>query len=267
MRSKKNDDIANYRYKDDKLLAATVEKAIKSGYCLPIVPSHHTRPRVIGWKVVAKRLIVSYVDQELVGNPIGLPYDQRWKKHNHTHNLSINDWALSHEFARAFFGDHDLDYSGNDLTALMIHFKQVAVEYGDKIYAISDNGNPKLWITERLTEVGNNLPVADYDLKRIEIELKDMYKAIPVKTHKLHSIEWRGVVPAYKWHLSNMVMNLAIGDGIVEYLAKHISPEYISDIDPYQLQLVHSKNEDNTPGPSKAKKEQQANNLQPKNQP
>lgn len=267
MRNKKSSSTANYDYKDDKLLAAAIVKTINNGYHLPLPSHHHMYPKIIGWKIIARRLIVSYVDKEFVGDPNKLPYNCQWKEHNHTYNLSVNDWALSHEFARAFFGDHDLDYSGNDLTALMIHFKQVAVEYGDKIYAVSDNGNPKLWITECLTEVGNSLPVADYNLKRIEIELKDMYKAIPVKTHKLHSIRWRGAVSAYKWHLANMVMNAAIGDGVVDYLTKHMPPEHIFDIDPHQLQLVHSKSEDNTPGSSKAKKEQQANNLQPKNQP
>jgi hypothetical protein len=148
---------------------------------------------------------------------------------------SLRVWGIgvltTHEFAEAFFGHSPVDRYGNNLVSLRLWAKQVAVEHEGKLYA-ADRSRPEVHILKNTLPEVEDMTRGDTESRApayvtspesVRIKLEDMYAGIPVLTHSLGDIDVFGM-PAWKYHLQNMVIVENPLDYIREFMAEKIAP-------------------------------------------
>lgn len=243
---------------EDKILTAVMQKAIANGYRLPYIKHYdHVHPKPMAWRISRGHLIVLCQDKK--------PYkvkgpSTRYKEYTYRISKSLEEWAFDPYFAMAHWGCEEVDRHGNNLTGLMVKFKQIAVEYGDKLYSVNEDAHS--WQTYR-SDWSENDPIDESQFKRVAIELRNMYRMINVQTHMPESIEWRGTIQAYKYHLQKMSIHTVVGDNrVVDYLRRFIPPlGTMHDIDSSKFRSLHLDHEDSHTWASTSKEKQQTDSL------
>lgn len=144
---------------------------------------------------------------------------------------SLRRWAngllFDHDFARAVFGDEEVDQYGQSVIGIRVWARQVAVEMEDGkimmaqpdrriVSYIKQQDHETLFGREPVdpTAIVNNAEI-------VEIELKNIYAQIPLTTHRLQDIDIIGAQVSWKWHLQEMI----ISDNPFLYMDKYIDSQ------------------------------------------
>lgn len=138
---------------------------------------------------------------------------------------AFREWArgllLSHDFAKAIFGDETVADDGTGLATLKMWAKQVAVEHEGKLYA-AQRGRREMnfAVTPHLEyeTMAEHLYSTAPSLQVVTYKLKDLVAQIPLDTHRVAEIELFGGLPAWQWHLKKMVVH----DNPFKYVDYHV---------------------------------------------
>ena len=128
---------------------------------------------------------------------------------------SMKVWArgliLTKDFARAVFGWEKVSGEGIELVYIRARAKQVAYEYDGRIYQADRNRPFMSFVKEphldfmSSSEGGAFDPAQTLDFNVVTKKLEDLFATIPVDTHQLTDLEVEGGIPAYEYHLKQMV--------------------------------------------------------------
>lgn len=142
---------------------------------------------------------------------------------------SLRMWATglvqSHEFAKAMFGtDLVAPEHGRSFQAIKLWAKQVAVEHLGKIVKV-DSERPYVELYTppdvSFTYDAPKAPAELVDVERTTIQLRKIAAAIPIRTHELQDVDIIGGMPAWQYHLQQMV----IADNPFLYLNEYLDKE------------------------------------------
>ncbi len=145
---------------------------------------------------------------------------------------SLRRWAMGllyeHDFAKAIFGN-DLvnEHEGYSYGAIRMWAKQVAVEHMGKIIKVNGDRPYLEVVTYPEVEYSFDEPPASVvNAERTVIELRNMAASVPFMTHEIQDIDVVAGIPAWKWHLQQMI----VSDNPFVYLNDYIdTKETITD--------------------------------------
>lgn len=115
---------------------------------------------------------------------------------------------FDHSFARALFGDDEVDNNGSSLKTIQYWATQVAVKHLGKLYAVDDS-KPYFVICDMpaLTMTDLAAPEELVDCERTQYKLEKMAGSIPYETHRIKEVNvYADSLPAYLYHLQEAVI-------------------------------------------------------------
>lgn len=209
----------NYHYARKAL-----QQSLDNGWSLmSLLPDVvHTYTSHFRWRIDHGKFVLTWRNKVFHPNK---KYDLKrtqWSGVHERREFNLEHVLLDRMFNRHLWGDEQVNSYGEGMTALRIHFAQKAVEYGDKLYSVDDSRANYPWVGHGHTvDLRSRQPQAITDTletTKVEIKLEDMWHTIPVRTHRLESIEWSGVKPAWVWHMERMLVAV----DLLKYLRENL---------------------------------------------
>lgn len=140
---------------------------------------------------------------------------------------SLKLWAcgllMSQDFAKAIFGEEEVDEYGQSVVGIQVWAKQVAVEHNGKLYDVPYDQYEMAFYKMPLVDMWDKEQAVPTTLVKPEItriKLENLYGTIPAQTHRIHGVRVLGAIPAWQWHLQKMVICSNPFDYVDKYIEK-----------------------------------------------
>lgn len=157
-----------------------------------------------GWK---------YRPIDQFGNEVDLELDELPERLSSDSRIAL---IFHHDFAKAFWGSKPVDDYGNDMLAIRLYFKQVAVWVLGKLRAVPNDYNALKLLTKEKAPKSEQIEPVVPAHQEITMQLEHKFASIPFTTHRLEELEITGTIPAWQFHLREQV----ISDNPIGYLRK-----------------------------------------------
>lgn len=143
---------------------------------------------------------------------------------------SLRRWAqgmlFDHDFAKAVFGEEQVDEYGQDFYAIHILAVQTAIEHAGKLYNVRPDQRQVVMLEQPMVahiEELSKVNPADTTLeqpKKVVYDIEKLVGQIPFKTHQIKAIEIDGGQPAWQYHIKQMAVSADPFVYICEYIDK-----------------------------------------------
>lgn len=138
--------------------------------------------------------------------------------------LWANGLIFDHDFAKAIFGQELYDYKGSatNFYAIRLWCKQVAFEIFGKVHRVDRERREYAFIKPvdlSLEDMTAKAPADIVGVEQVVMQLKDMAGSISFTTHELSEVDVMGGIPAWQWHLREMI----VADNPYKYLLDYIN--------------------------------------------